>query len=191
MTVATDSIMGDTEAPAKHVCKETCREKIRALIKTKTKLKEKECEDMEIGIYNWSLDNAKRINIVCTWNNPQFYRMYIEKARSILTNVDPKSYLENKTLLPSIKKSEYKPHEICFLSPEKLHPTVWSDTIELFHKKYENAFENNEDAVVTEMLTCGKCKKNRCTFYEKQIRSGDEGMTIFIRCLNCNNRWRM
>ncbi|KAK6588674.1 transcription elongation factor TFIIS [Cryptosporidium xiaoi] len=39
-------------------------------------------------------------------------------------------------------------------------------------------------------FTCGKCKTNKTTYYQMQTRSADEPMTTFVRCLNCNNRWR-
>ncbi|KAH8738736.1 transcription elongation factor TFIIS [Cryptosporidium ryanae] len=39
-------------------------------------------------------------------------------------------------------------------------------------------------------FTCGKCKTNKTTYNQMQTRSADEPMTTFVRCLNCNNRWR-
>lgn len=42
----------------------------------------------------------------------------------------------------------------------------------------------------TSLLTCGKCKKNNCSFSEMQTRSADEPMTTFAYCLECGNRWR-
>lgn len=40
------------------------------------------------------------------------------------------------------------------------------------------------------MLTCGKCGMSKTTSYEMQTRSADEPMTIFAKCLCCENRWR-
>eukprot|EP00466_Bigelowiella_natans_P016419 jgi/Bigna1/132787/aug1.19_g7495 len=37
---------------------------------------------------------------------------------------------------------------------------------------------------------CGKCKKSMTDVNQKQTRSGDEPMTLFITCLNCNNKWK-
>ena len=40
-------------------------------------------------------------------------------------------------------------------------------------------------------FTCSKCKSNKTSHYEKQTRSSDEPMTVFVQCLNCGKRWRM
>lgn len=42
----------------------------------------------------------------------------------------------------------------------------------------------------TSIYTCGKCKKNECTYYEQQTRSADEGTTLFITCLHCGHKWK-
>uniref|UniRef100_A0A8B9LIJ3 Transcription elongation factor n=1 Tax=Astyanax mexicanus TaxID=7994 RepID=A0A8B9LIJ3_ASTMX len=43
---------------------------------------------------------------------------------------------------------------------------------------------------VTDLFTCGKCKKNRCTYTQVQTRSADEPMTTFVFCNECGNRWK-
>lgn len=146
-------------------------------------------KDLEIGIFNWCLQKANELRTPKNWKNPRFYNLYMEKARSILENIHSQGYLQNKTLVPRLHQKEFFPHDIPFMNPEKVHPEVWTATIDRFVKKYENAYEQGELAM-TEMFTCAKCKKNQCTFYEKQIRSGDEGMTLFIHCVNCGHKWR-
>jgi transcription elongation factor S-II len=37
---------------------------------------------------------------------------------------------------------------------------------------------------------CSRCKSSKTTFHEKQTRSADEPMTVFVLCLNCGKRWR-
>uniref|UniRef100_A0A8B9RLT1 Transcription elongation factor n=1 Tax=Astyanax mexicanus TaxID=7994 RepID=A0A8B9RLT1_ASTMX len=44
---------------------------------------------------------------------------------------------------------------------------------------------------VTDLFTCGKCKKNRCTYTQVQTRSADEPMTTFVFCNECGNRWKL
>ena len=40
------------------------------------------------------------------------------------------------------------------------------------------------------LFTCGRCKSIKTTSTQKQTRSADEPMTVFVLCLNCNNRWK-
>ena len=42
----------------------------------------------------------------------------------------------------------------------------------------------------SKLVTCGKCKQNRVTYFEKQVRSADESMTCFYHCTNCDHRWK-
>uniref|UniRef100_UPI00398E3F7A transcription elongation factor A protein 1-like isoform X1 n=2 Tax=Pristiophorus japonicus TaxID=55135 RepID=UPI00398E3F7A len=42
----------------------------------------------------------------------------------------------------------------------------------------------------TDLFTCGKCKKNNCTYTQVQTRSADEPMTTFVFCNECGNRWK-
>lgn len=43
---------------------------------------------------------------------------------------------------------------------------------------------------VSDLLRCGKCKKNNCTYNQVQTRSADEPMTTFALCNECGHRWK-
>jgi transcription elongation factor S-II len=165
------------------------RTKIVDMIKEKTQLDDIHAKDMEIGIYNWTITECGNKRIARNWANPRFHKTYVEKARSVISNIDASSYIENGKLLERVKEKEFFPHEIAFMKPENIHPDKWKTTIDAMMKKYENAYENKAVAM-TDMFKCGKCKKRECTYYELQTRSGDEATTIFIRCINCGNSWR-
>lgn len=165
------------------------RQKIIDLIVTKTGLDESWCKDMEIGIYNWCIKECGEKRIARNWNNPRFKKVYVEKARSVISNIDKESYVHNQKLIERLKEKEFLPHDIAFMKSENIFPDIWTNSVNALMKKYENAYENKSVAI-TEMFKCGRCKKRECTFYELQVRSGDEGTTIFIRCINCGNSWR-
>jgi DNA-directed RNA polymerase subunit M/transcription elongation factor TFIIS len=166
------------------------RSKVCSLIKDKVSdLDDVHCKDLEIGIYNWCIQECGTMRIIRNWNNPKFLRMYIEKTRSVLNNIDRESYINNAKLLERLKEKEFCPHDIAFMRPENVCPEKWTASVNALMKKYESAYENKATAM-TNMFKCGKCKKRECTFYELQSRSGDEGTTIFIRCVNCGNSWR-
>ena len=165
------------------------REKVVAMLHVKSGLEDVVCRDMEIGIYNWCIQYATKCEMVKSWKNPKFMNLYIEKARGMVSNIDPTSYLKNTNLVLRVKDKEFLPHELASMKPENVFPEKWKDAVESLMKKYENAYENKAQAMTT-MFTCGKCKKKECTFYELFTRSGDEPATIFIRCINCGNSWR-
>jgi DNA-directed RNA polymerase subunit M/transcription elongation factor TFIIS len=58
--------------------------------------------------------------------------------------------------------------------------------------------QEQEDLLITTPLVveegvekCFRCNSNRTFSYELQTRSGDEGITTFLRCAQCNNKWRL
>lgn len=167
------------------------RENIINVIKNKELgLTDTEIKDLEVGIYNWAIEYSTQHKIIKNWKNPRFTKIYIEKARSIVSNIDSQGYLDNKRLLTRLNEKEFTPHEIAFMKPENVFPEMWKNTVDAYMKKYENAYER-KDVVVSSLFRCGKCKKKECTYFEAQTRSADEGATVFVSCLNCGNKWKM
>merc|ERR1711862_844924 len=46
------------------------------------------------------------------------------------------------------------------------------------------------DLLNASLFTCGRCKSIKTTSTQKQTRSADEPMTVFVFCMNCGNRWK-
>lgn len=42
----------------------------------------------------------------------------------------------------------------------------------------------------TDEFKCKRCGKRDTIYTQKQTRSADEPMTLFIRCVPCGNKWR-
>lgn len=153
-------------------------------------LDDTQATDLEIGIYNWSLQKADENGIKRNWNDKLFMNVYESKSRSILTNIDSTSYISNNRLLNRLNDKEFKPHELPFMDMTNVFPERWTELLDIRLKQEQN-FYNSKQVAKTDMFKCGKCKKRECSYYELQVRSADESSTIFVSCLNCGNRWRI
>jgi len=147
-------------------------------------------QDIEIGIYNWTVAKCDEKQMVKNWKSPRFAAIYAEKARSVITNLNSNSYIKNENLAKRIKEKEFLPHEVSFMKPEHVFPEKWRQIVENNIKRTENSYEKKQMAM-TDQFKCGKCKKRECTYTEMQTRGGDEAMTIFVRCCNCGHSWKM
>lgn len=82
-----------------------------------------------------------------------------------------------------IIKSEEDAKKIAFLKPEELNP----DNYEKLLKKKELEEYKKNDVKSSSAFKCSKCKKNKCSVTQKQIRAGDEPATVFVTCLECGH----
>ena len=160
--------------------------KILNQIKGITKLQVK---DLEIGIFNASIDYSKRKNIPLQWESVHFKNVYKNKLKKVYLNINPKSYIKNTTLLKRLKNKEFTPHEIPYMRSQNMFPEKWEEIIELNQKK-EIANIENKTVPMTDRFTCSFCHSKKTSYYEMQTRSADEPTTIFITCLNCGKKWR-
>jgi hypothetical protein len=143
---------------------------------------EKNSNNMEKGIFNYSLKEADRHKIVKKWDNKHFVQIYIDRLRSIVLNL-------KGDIINHINDGTIKPHIVAFMTHQELAPEKWSELIETKSKRDKNKFETNI-AAATDTFTCRKCKGNQCTYYQMQTRSADEPMTTFVTCIPCGNRWK-
>lgn len=140
-------------------------------------------ENLEKGIYNYTLEQCEKKNLIKKWSNEFFGIIYIQKVKAISFN------LNNLELFNKLIKKEIKAHELAFLNHQSMRPDLWDKLLEEKRIKDENKFLPKIEAS-TDDFTCFKCKSKKCTFYQLQTRSADEPMTTFVTCLECGNRWK-
>jgi transcription elongation factor S-II len=160
-------------------------ENFRANIRQKINEKfnnEKASNNLEKGIFNYTLKEAELRKVVKKWDNKFFVQIYLDRLKSILTNLNDK-------LIEDVNNDNLKPHLIAFMTHQELNHDKWAPLIEIKSKRDKNKFEVNM-AAATDTFTCRKCKGNKTTFYTQQTRSCDESTTIFVQCVNCNARWK-
>jgi|UniRef100_A0A6C0CBD9 transcription elongation factor S-II len=141
------------------------------------------CENLEKGIYNYTLKVCEDKNLLKKWTNESFVLLYIEKLRTLVIN------LKDNDLLGKLLSKEVKAHEFVYMSHQELRPKLWETLIEEKKIKDENKYTPKIEAS-TDNFICGKCKSKKCTYYQLQTRSADEPMTTFVTCLDCGNRFK-
>ena len=145
---------------------------------------EKISSNMEKGIYNNCIHVAGERNIVKKWDNIYFSHIYLDRLRSVYSNLRG-----NPSLVEKIKNKEIKAHMIGFMTHQEMKPEKWKalidDKKERDKNKYSPKIVGN-----TDQYTCRKCKSTNCSYYQLQTRSVDEPMTTFVQCLSCGCQWK-
>ena len=145
----------------------------------------KMASNMEKGIFNYSLKEAKNKIVVKKWDNPGFVQIYMDRTRSIIYNLN-----KNSGLLEQLKNDTIKAQDIAFMTHYEMSPEKWKTMLQVKSEKDKGKFETNIEAS-TDTFTCRKCKGNKTTYYQLQIRSADEPATTFINCIDCGNKWKI
>lgn len=140
-------------------------------------------KNLEIGIFNSTIREAKRLKIITKWSNSNFVELYLTKLRSILNNIN------NPFIMNEIQNKTLKPETLAFMTHQEMDPERWKPFIEAKIKRDKVKYETKM-AAATDTFKCRKCKSTECTYYQMQTRSADEPMTTFVSCINCGNRWK-
>jgi len=143
----------------------------------------KQASNLEKGIYNWTIKEASNRKVIKKWDNQFFIQIYLDHLRSIFVN------LRNDKLILLITSGEIKAHELAFMTHHEMLPEKWDEMIKAKSIRDKSKFETKLEAS-TDTFTCRKCRSKECTYYQQQVRSADEPMTIFVQCLQCFNRWK-
>ena len=144
---------------------------------------------IEGSIFAHSCQLAIERKVIRKWDNIIFKKIYINKSRSLYTNIKTDSYIQNTKLLARVKSKKFDLDNIAFMSYQALFPEHWKKLLDEKFKREKVMYEDKAEAM-TDQFKCGRCKSRKCTYYELQTRSADEGMTTFITCINCGNRWK-
>lgn len=166
------------------------RDALRAMLAEASGLSPEVCAEIEVGAFNWCLDYAAARSVPQNWRSAAFCRVYLDKARSLLANLDPASYVGNARLLQRLRDGEFDARSAAAMAPENSCPERWKPLLDAKVRRNEHIYEEKPEAM-TDKFKCGRCKKRECTYREVQLRSADEPMTLLICCINCGHRWKI
>lgn len=145
-------------------------------------------------------ENAERIlyNSVCLqfinrcgWDFAPFRKEYRRMLFSVLSNLSRKDGQLKKTLLECYEKSP-ELFESLFQEKMKMDCRFWEPTLWTLFKE---ASEEDTEELREGTFSCSNCARRNVyqwntSHYEKQIRSSDEPMTLFIHCHTCGKDYR-
>lgn len=160
---------------------EIVRENVRNAFITDFKLDPTVSINMEISIFNYSIETSTLKKTLESWSNPYFVLIYSNKLKTILANL-------NSETIERLANGELNSKRIAYYSAQELAPSKWKTLIENKERQDKNKYEPVIQAS-TDVFTCGKCREKKCTYSQQQIRSSDEAITTFVTCLVCDNHW--
>ena len=144
--------------------------------------------DIEKGIYNFTIEKCGG-----EYNNlRQFKRIYMNKIISLYLNLNPKSYINNKSLISRIFSNEIKNEDLAFMTPQEIYPEHWKEIIDK-QTNIDKYIYTRKYGAISSTEHCRKCNvPNTVTYYSLQTRSLDEPSTTFFICTNpkCKNTWK-
>lgn len=135
-----------------------------------------------------------------TWSNGN-KNSYTEKVRDLVFNLKKNTDIREQVIFGQVT-----PDELPRMSAEQLQTEAKAkevaETVNKLRDSRRLDWERANEKKINEMcgirgemlkaslFTCGRCKSIKTTSTQKQTRSADEPMTVFVLCLNCGNRWK-
>lgn len=143
------------------------------------------------------------INYLCNYIEDEVYVLYEKEVNSknyknyLLKIKELLSYLKSNLILrKSLLSGEVSPSELVKMNKNEL---VSKEMKEKKEKLIDDDFNMRrtdwnkkqfEKLGIEGFYICFKCKLKKTTYFQMQTRRADEGMTTFVECLNCGNRWK-
>lgn len=138
---------------------------------------------LELGIFEYALNYANS-----KYDKNYIVPIYNDRVHFIKTNLDINNVrIGNKYLLNAIKNHIVNPRHVAFMTPAEIHPEKWkhlNDKKEFIEHKEKNVEYSNA-------FKCEKCGESKSKTYCVQTQSADEASTTFVKCLVCNDTYKL
>ena len=153
------------------------------------------------AIESLTISRAAEVEISCHDYSKGNKQSYQDKIRSLIFNLKKNEELRENIILGHISSET-----LVKMPKQELATAERSDernkTVERLRGSRRLDWEQANEDKINEMcgikdellqaslFTCGRCKSIKTTSTQKQTRSADEPMTVFVFCLNCGKRWK-
>ncbi len=107
-----------------------------------------------------------------------------------------------KTLFQFSSDNNLCYRDVCYNELSKIYSRTWDEKMDKYLWKSDVYAEfRNKENIRDEYLTnpqeidegvneCTRCGSKKTISFQMQTRSADEGMTNFIKCINCKKKWK-
>lgn len=145
---------------------------------------------MEVCLWNWTIVTMQRDHGTKSlyWENPRYRYRYTTRALGLESNL---RHPGNEQLARRITNRELCVKSFVNMTPQEMWPERWEDAYaKVAAKQLRREGAADAETAPDGAYTCGKCKSKKTVYTSIQIRSADEPMTNFVRCLNCGKSWK-
>ena len=142
---------------------------------------------LEVCLWNWTVTTCARDAIPLYWDNPRVRYRYTTRALSLEFNMrNPRNRLADRLLSRELAVKKFAD-----MTPAEMWPEQWAEWKgKAVHKQLEREFDVDPANAPDGAYACSRCKSRKTVYKSLQIRSADEPMTNFVRCLNCGKAWK-
>jgi DNA-directed RNA polymerase subunit M/transcription elongation factor TFIIS len=141
---------------------------------------------IENSCYTYTLSQSKKNNIILSWDDNTFEELYHMSCYKILSNIN-QDFILNDNFINKILNNKLNLDKIAYLSSREIFPEKYIKIDQNIEKR-----KNVKQTINTSrMYICGRCGNNETTLESIQMRSLDEGNSIFATCVDCGKKWQV
>lgn len=137
---------------------------------------------IEQSIYAKTLKTSMMYNILPSWQDKNFIKIYNTTTYKILTFLDIDSMvIDSSYVVENLLNNKIKPENIAETDLSIQYRKKYSDIIEHYNDRQEQKIEYR----FSKLVKCNQCKRFSCTENTVQTRSLDEAATKKYTCVHC------